>query len=167
MARSYRRNRFDFKNIITIVLIVALGISGIAVVGGVFAKDKGTKLDFSIGTLGTNGKYKAAENMLYTKESVEFDTVTVTRDFESTTKYKLYFYDKNDNYIECTAIQDESAEFTAPAGATHFRVVLIPTFEADEDKVVKSWNISKYKNEFTFDVELIVENNDDLTEPTE
>lgn len=166
MARSYRRNRIDFKNIITIVLIVALGISSIAVVGGILGKDKGTKLDFSIGSLGTNGKYKAAENMLYTKESVEFDAVTVTRDFESTTKYKLYFYDKNDNYIESTDVLDESAEFTAPAGASRFRVVLIPTFEADAEKVVKRWNVSKYKNEFTFDVELIVENSDDLTEPT-
>ena len=166
MARFYRRNRFDFKNVIIIVLIVALGVSAIAVLGGVFAKDKGTKLDFSIGSLGNNGKYKAAENMLYTKESVEFDSVTVTRDFESTTKYKLYFYDKNDNYIECTEILDDSADFTAPAGACRFRVVLIPTFEADAEKVVKRWNISKYKNEFTFDVELIVENSDDLTEPS-
>lgn len=166
MASYYRRKRFDFKNIIIIVLIAALSVSAVAVVGGVFGKDKGTKLDFSIGTLGTNGKYKAAENMLYTKESVEFDTVAVTRDFESTTKYKLYFYDKNDNFIECTEVLDDSADFTAPVGASRFRVVLIPTFEADVEKVVKLWNVLKYKNEFTFDVELIVEDTDDLTEPT-
>lgn len=167
MARSYRRNRIDFKNIITIVLIVALGVSAVAVVGGIFGKKNGTTLDFSIGTLGTTGKYKAAENMLYTKESIEFDTVSVTRDFESTTKYKLYFYDKNDNYISCSEVFDESADFTAPSGASRFRVVLMPSFEADEEKVVKPWNIFKYKNEFTFDVELIVENTDDLTDPSE
>ena len=165
MARYYNRSRMNFRNVIMIVLVAAISIAAFAVLGVSLGKKNGTTLDFTVGSLDVNGKYKASESMLYTKESVEFDTVTVTRDFESTTKYKLYFYDKNDTFVECTDILDESADFTAPAGATHFRVVLIPTFEPKAEKVIKAWNVSKYENEFHFDVELIVENTDDLTNP--
>ena len=165
MARFYRRNKLNITNIIVCVLLAALCIGSVAVLGGAFGKNDKTTLDFSVGALDSKGKYTKSDSKLYTKESVECDLVTVTRDFESTTRYQIYFYDEHDNYVSCTPVHEASAEFVAPDGASRIRVVLIPTFTADDDKVVKSYEIFKYKNEFDFDITVIAENTDDLTEP--
>ena len=151
------------KTIIITVVIVALSLGSIGILATIFAKDNSVKLDFSLGALNASGQYEESEKSIYTKNSFEFDTVKVTRDFESNAQYQLFFYDELDNFVSSSEKFSGSAEITAPEGARFARIVITPVFSSEvdkEDQIVKKHQVSKYANEFTFEITVIEETED-------
>lgn len=162
MSRYNKKN--NVKTIIITVAIVALSLGSIAILANVFTKDNSTKLDFSLGALNDTGVYTESDKSIYTKNAFEFDTIKVTRDFESNAQYQLFYYDEFDNFVSSSEKKSGSSEFTAPEGARFARIVITPVFSPDvdkEDQVVKSYQVSKYASEFTFEITVIDSDSED------
>lgn len=162
---KYSNKNSKWKAIIITVVVVVLTLGSVAVVATVFGNNKNASLDFSIGALNENGEYVESDKSLYTKEAFEFDSVKVVRDFESTVKYQLYYYDELDNFVSCSEELTKTSEITAPEGARFARIVITPMFDSDvkkEDQIIKWYDVSKYAKQL--EVEVTVEDSEGETE---
>ena len=156
------KNRINWKQVVATVVCVAL-VAALAVTGiSIFnkkEKDKdgyiGADLNFSIGGLNEDGTYKKTDGSLYTKDAIEASKVKVTLEFDSTVQYQLFFYDEFDEFISSGIQLGKGSESELPEGATHFRVVLTPVWDADvelDDQVVTLFNKGNYTKQITVSI---------------
>ena len=152
MNKTKRKSKF--KTALVAVLVVALTLGAFGFVLSAFNRNS-SKLDYSLGALDEEGRYEKSNKSIYTKDAFEFDTVKITRDFESDVTYQLFYYDELDKFVSSSEIIDESAEFTAPEGARYARLVIYPTFDAElaeDNQKLNIFNVSKCAKQLTVEI---------------
>lgn len=152
--RMQRRNGFSgfrmnrtLKRVLSLVLMVAmiaLSVAGTAlIVKQVRRTDKTIHPAFTLGTLDANGKYKESKTTFYTKNAFKCQGLTVTPEFDSNVKFKVYYYDADGNYIANSATEEMSAKHVIQTNdAVYARIVLIPK----EGKIYKFYDAIKMQN---------------------
>lgn len=125
------------KGIIKKVSLALAGIIAISAIGvGVAKIVEYTKEDlktispsFSVGNLGSDGKYVNDESTLYTKEAFQCDGLQIKLDFDNEIEYQIYFYDDLDNFVESTEVLSSAYSETVHDG--YARIVIMPTNDED------------------------------------
>lgn len=148
---------YKTKNIIKNVICVALVIAAIAGVFVIFSnKTKVIHPTFAAGSLDLSGKYVESETSLYTKDLIKCQGLTVTPDFETDTKYQIFWYNAGEEYLSCTSLLEEEYTSNVPSIAKYCRIVLMPNLEdeleEDDDFKFSLFNIPKFTSEITIRV---------------
>lgn len=147
------------KIVIFTILTVVLLITTISIFTKIKNDDTKTlHLSFERGSLGTNGEYVETKESIYTKESFYCKGLKIKTDFESQVSYRLYFYDRLDNFISCTELltDDYTSDSTLPK--VKARIVITPLY----DDKVGLFEIMTYRNDIK--VEVSKNNYDDIFE---
>ena len=156
------KNRINWKTVIitviSVALVAALGVTAVSLFNQKNKDEDGfytPVLNFAIGGLNEDGTYKETDGSLYTREAIEADKVKVALDFESNVTYTLYFYDEFDEFVSGGVSLGKGSETTLPEGATHFRLVITPTWGEDvepEDQKVTILNKNSFIKQLTVSI---------------
>lgn len=142
------------KWIVSFVLIAMLSI---AVVFAFVKIDKNEKtktlgtnsFTYAIGLLDSEGEYKQGTSSIYMKDYHSVDGLTVEIKDGATITYKLFFYDKDKNFVDKTS--DLSLNYdgsSIPSTAEYFKVMITPTNDAE----VSFFEIGTYAGQLTVTV---------------
>lgn len=158
----YNNNRKKNKGILAKVLSVVLLIGivlGLAV-GVVKLTELKTKtvssLAFKVGGLDDTetdelyGKYKERKDAIYTPDAIECQGLTITPDFDSKVKYRIFWYNFKE---ECCGISGELTEKflgNVPDYAKYCRIMIIPNLENGEE--INFWEVAGYAKYLTIKV---------------
>ena len=124
------------KGIIATVAIIALVILVAALAVTLFRPEMRTIKPgvFSVGGLDENGKFVENNQAIYTEKLIECDGLTIDRDFESTVKYEVFFYDENEAFLESSgSLEGRFTEDEIPEGAEFCRIMIVPEIPEDVD----------------------------------
>ena len=163
MAR--KKLKTNFKQIISAVLVCVLFIGIIGGLASILTNDmkKISPLSFDVGALDSAGKEKKSNMDLYTKEFFECQGLTIEVDFDSSLKYKVFYYRDDKSFIGCTEtltdLYEKGEDFS---NAKYARVMVTPTLEEGDKKLTffnklgyaKNIIIKVYKDQ-TFEALLI------------
>ncbi len=135
------------KKILALTLIAVM-IAGVVCGIGLLAKQikkdtKGVTTLWHVGGIDQNGQFTDSKNMLYSN-AIDARGLTVTPDFDSTVKYKIFFYDEDDVYLDSTedfTDQKTSCGILAPK----CRIVITP--KSKDVKEIKFWEKAKYSTQ--------------------
>ena len=88
---------------VSLVVIVILGVLGACI--SIFGNEKKdiSVTEFSIGGLNEAGEYTDRKDSIYTKNLIECKGLEIERDFDSNVTYKVFFYNKDKEFVESTA----------------------------------------------------------------
>ena len=129
-------SRHKIKNIISVLLVVALLIGGISVLSS-FASKKVETLSvtsFSRGALNTSGKFVDSKKAIYTEEAFGCQGLVIEPSFEFIGTYDVYYYDYDGKFIEAKRGLEGSYNEDYPL-AKLARVVIYPELEDGDDKI--------------------------------
>ncbi len=131
-----RGSRLNLKNVISVILVIALLAVGV----GLFTSFDGKKVDtikpgaFSRGSLNASGEYVKSKSAIYTEEAFGCQGLRVEPDFEFIGTYDVYYYDYNGKILEAKrglkGVYDEDYPLAKLA-----RIVINPDLPEGEDKV--------------------------------
>lgn len=124
MKRYLSRN---WKNILMIVLAVALVLAAVGGLAAIFTRDTDTigPGEFKRGKLDALGNYEESKQAIYTKKAFSCQGLRIVPDFEAGGKFDVYYYDENDSFLGATTGQNSVFEEDYPA-ASHCRIVYYP-----------------------------------------
>ncbi len=137
------KKRVNLKGIISLVLTFVLLFGAI---GGIVALSRrDTKVikasSFKVGMLDDDGKHKASDKSIYTKEAFPCEGLRVEPDFEFKGTYSVYYYDEDERLLDkvtgLSGVYDEDHYF-----AYYARIVITP--DAPEDVEEKDFKIHWY-----------------------
>lgn len=161
MARNYRKNQWAYITAIFLAVVLTVGlVAGIVALTGKKA-DEGkviVKLDYEIGTINETGKYVESEKSIYS-DAFECKGLKITLDFDNSIKYRIHFYDESNVHISTTAYLESgfpTTALTVPDTAFYARIEITPEWDSDvkaENRVVKWYNVNKYANQLTVQVD--------------
>ena len=103
---------------------------------------KAISLTYAVGGLNFYGKYEETKDSIYTKDAFECQGLKITPNFDSQVSYRVFFYDANEEFIECTSVLTEFYE-GAPIVAKYARLVITP----QNDNNVSLFEIHKYSSD--------------------
>ena len=155
-------SKFRFKSrggIIAIIAFVALFILAAALAVTLFRPEMKTigSSAFSVGGLNDAGEYVENDQAIYTKNLIECDGLTIERDFESTVKYEVFFYDEEKIFIESSGeLEGNFAEEMIPEGAKYCRIMITPEIPEDvdaEDFKIGALKVRGYAKQLTVKVD--------------
>ena len=147
-----RKNKNGVMFFISFLLIAVLSVAVIFAFVKIDKNEKTKTLDsnrftYSIGLLDeTKGDYVQGTSSIYTKDFYNVDGLIIDVDEDATVKYKLYFFDENQELISTS--EELSSDFdstTTPEGAKYFKVMITPT----NDVEVSRSEISTYASQLT------------------
>lgn len=149
-----RMSGSNFKFLITFILLAILSL---AIVFAFVKIDKnetdktiGTNFfTYSIGLLDEEGEYKQGTSSIYMKDYETVDGLTVEIKDKATITYKLFFFDKDKNFVDKTSeLSASNSTFTVPATAEYFKLMITPTNDAE----VSLFEINTYASQLTVKV---------------
>lgn len=150
MATFKRKRKFNFKAIISLVLVIGAVIALGAGISA-FAKDE-TKTISSIGTFmrggldETTGKFVERNDAIVTEELIACAGLTVTPEFDSKVQYQIFWYNMDEIYFECTQLSDGVFSGNIPECAKYCRILIVPEKDGDskndKDYKINFWEIS-------------------------
>lgn len=141
------------KRIVTWILASLLLIGGVFGATALFrnAKSETKEINpsYAVGALNTStGKYVESKQAMYTKEAFECQGLTITLDFDSTMKYRVFFYNDTDIFIHESGVLSGSFMPTSvPPLAKYARVMLMP-----DDEDISFFDKFNYAKEVTIKV---------------
>lgn len=110
---------------------------------------------FVVGKITDNGEFMSSNDYLCTKELIACDGLEVTPTFTSSSKYQIFFYDKDYKYVYSSNVLSDKFEFLDSVPFVEYcRIMIVPDREnksADEFKIT-IFNKSKYVDEFAITV---------------
>ena len=119
--------------------------------------------EFSVGGLDEFGEFERNDRALITKEMFECRGLTVEPDIESTSTYKIFFYNMDKEFLESTSATSRVYSGEVPVAARYARVMIIPAIPEGED--AERWKIGFFEKfgiandiEITVDKKQYVEN---------
>lgn len=119
--------------------------------------------EFSVGGLDEFGEFERNDRALITKEMFECRGLTVEPDIESTSTYKIFFYNMDKEFLESTSATSGVYSGEVPVAARYARVMIIPAIPEGED--AERWKIGFFEKfgiandiEITVDKKQYVEN---------
>ena len=130
MAKLKRKTR----NILSIILVTLLTFGlGFGIYSIVSTKTKTiSPTIFSVGGVSNNGEYIANKTSLYNEEMFECQGLRIERDFESTVKYEIHYYDVVQKYLGSVSCSDDNYVISEPfLNARYCRVVVKPNRTKD------------------------------------
>lgn len=122
------------KWMITFVLIALLAV------GVIFAVVKLNKqittqtigtTAYSIGMLDEKGEYAQDTSSIYTKNHIKTDGLQCELAENARITYKLYFYDKDKEFLSATTAQSTDYAGEIPETAKYVKIVITPTNDAE------------------------------------
>jgi len=99
--------------------------------------------------LDAEGKYEQGTTSIYTKEYHSVDGLTVEVDEDATVKYSIFFFDKDEKFVDKTSDLSLNYDGTStPETAEYFKIMITPTNDAEV-----SWSeIGRYAGMLTVTV---------------
>lgn len=153
-----------FKKILKAVFAVML--IGVVIFGAVsiFGKDTKTisSLAFSVGAIDENGNHVENEQALYTKNMFECKGLEVELDYETNSKYRIFYYNIDKNFLSSTETLDTSfigAEI--PVAAKYARIMIIPALPEGETRSEFSINYFE-KFGYANDIKITVDKDQEM-----
>lgn len=141
-------------------LVTAGAIAGIVALVNNGEEDDGLKkvsVAYEIGGLTDDGAYEKSNYTLYTKDGFDCGVrVYADIDFDANITYQLFYYGKNDVFIEATDVQTGDYDETVPDGAITCRVEITPVWDDDvkeEDKVIGWFDKGGYTDQLKLKIE--------------
>ena len=133
------KSKKTWKNILCVTLACVTIVGALVGLSALFRKaDENTKEinpTYVIGGLTEQGKYLETEESIYTKDAFECQGLDIELDFRSNISYRVFFYDKTNNFLSSTSkLVDNYDETTTPTMAQFARIVITPN---EDDKI--SW----------------------------
>ncbi len=123
---SYKAAKW-LKTILCIVLIFGV-LAGCLSLFSIFVKKGDGKKRiypvFSVGELDSLGNYVESSTAVYTKKAFSCAGLSIVLDFDSESKYCVYFYDENDEYIRNSGWLTNDDTFSIPLNALTVRIVI-------------------------------------------
>ena len=159
------KTRKTISQVLSIVLLVALGVTAIF---GVSALSKKLQEDkkiihptFEVGSINADGKgNRNDDGSIFTKEAFECAGLEVKLDFDAQIKYSIFYYDDMDTFIMSDEDNTESKKASVPSGASHARLVVTPIWDskvAKEDRVCHWYDVTKYSSQLEISVDKVQE----------
>lgn len=145
-----KKDRWKWFLIFGAVVLVVVMIVGIFLkLGRMETNQTLSNTSYSIGSVDTSsGKVIESRQNAYTKSMYKVDNMEITLSDDATISYKVFFYDKDKDFISAT--NSLNADFdlnTLPSSAEYFRVVITPAQVDGENVVLNLINLSKYTNQ--------------------
>ena len=145
-----KKDRWKWFLIFGAVALVVVMIVGIFLkLGRMETSQTLSNTSYSIGSIDTSsGKVIESRQNAYTKSMYKVDNMEITLSDDATISYKVFFYDKDKDFISAT--NSLNADFdlnTLPSSAEYFRVVITPAQVDGENVVLNLINLSKYTNQ--------------------
>lgn len=132
-----------------VVLVVVMIVGIFLKLGRMETNQTLSNTSYSIGSVDTSsGKVIESRQNAYTKSMYKVDNMEITLSDDATISYKVFFYDKDKDFISAT--NSLNADFdlnTLPSSAEYFRVVITPAQVDGENVVLNLINLSKYTNQ--------------------
>lgn len=144
--KKIRFKKNTWKTILVSMLCIVV-VGGI--VGGIVAFANPDKLDsksisvlsYGVGGLDSTGKYKNTDTSIYTEKAFECQGLAITLDFEADVKYRVFFYDQDNELVHVTAKLNRTfAKTEVPFFAKFARIEITPT----DDVKVSKLEVLKY-----------------------
>ena len=101
--------------------------------------------DFKIGALNSEGKFTEDSGSIVMKNLVSAEGLTCEISEDAEISYKIFFFDKNKDFVSSTEALEVDYTQTAPTNAVYAKVVIIPLDDAE----VSSAEIKTYVNMLT------------------
>jgi len=153
MANGLSKHKMSdrLKWIIAFVLIAAL-TAGLAMTmfrldGQIKTKEISASA-YKVGTLDADGEYDDDTGSIVTKDFIAVAGLKCEVAKNAKITYKVYFFDKDEDYISATAELTADFDETIPTGAKYVKIVITPTNDAE----VSIWEISGYVKKLTVTV---------------
>ena len=131
--------RLPWKDILVIVLVVALAAGALLGVGTALTNKtkKVSPLVFERGALDANGLHVESKTSIYTKDLIECQGLEIEPDFEVSGTYQVFYYDTNKQFLGASALMDSQTDGVYNKGreyplAKYCRIVISPTASVDD-----------------------------------
>lgn len=110
---------------------------------------------FVVGKITDDGEFMSSDDYLCTKELIACDGLEIAPTFTASSKYQIFFYDKDYKYVYSSNVLSDKFEFLDSVPFVEYcRIMILPDRDnksADEFKVT-IFNKSKYVDEFEITV---------------
>lgn len=137
--------------VLTIALVCGAVFGCIAVVRAIESDTRVVSGIWKRGELDEDGLYSESKESIYSK-LLKVDGMTVTLDFDATVKYKIFFYDEDEELLASngttSALTGNFAASSIPTGAKYARIVVTPI----DDDNISIFEIVKYGGQLTIEV---------------
>lgn len=143
------------KKIVNLVLVLIV-IGLIAAVIGLsvnLSRSAGTSIGnsaYSIGAIDEKGRVVEDDGSIYTRKGISVSDVDITIKKDADITYKLFFYDKSDDFISSTDYLTTDFDGTIPEKAKTFKVMITPT---DDDGKVSFFEKGDYAKQLRIVIE--------------
>lgn len=122
------------KGFLTVLLIILL-IVGVVALSVALSKTITTRdlngFQYTIGGLDAEGEFEESTASVCTKDLISVDGLKCKIVKRATIEYKLFFYDKDGEFISATADLDANYESDPPEGARYVKIMITPTNDAE------------------------------------
>lgn len=148
---SKSKDKIKWIIVSILLLILGAGLIGVTIKLNDSIKTKEVSSSaYAVGTLSsTTGKYVEGTTSIYTEDFITVDGLTVKVKDDANVTYKLFFYDKEKEFISATESLSSDANSTSVvSGAKYFKVMITP----NSDPEVSYFEISKYAGRITVTV---------------
>ena len=144
------------KKIVSIVSITLTGLLIIGILSAViFIKPKSVEKisssDFVIGKIDSHGKFAESDDYLCTKDYIACDGLVVNPNFTTNTKFQIFFYDVNGNFVKNTEELNSKYRFVGSIPYVEYcKIMLIPDTNGKptSEFKIKKRQKSLYVNDF-------------------
>ena len=146
MSKPVRRKTNDgLRWAIVFLFLIVLAGGLIATVvklnGSIKTKEIGSSA-YAVGTLNTTtGKYEENASSIYTKDFITVDGLTVKVKENANVSYKLFFYNKDQEFISATEkLTADMNSTSVVSNAKYFKIVITP----NADPKLSFFDVAKY-----------------------
>lgn len=134
------------RNILSIILVTLLTFGlgfGIYSIASTKTKTISPTI-FSVGGIGNDGKHIKNKLTLYNEDYIECQGLRIERDFESTVKYDIHYYDVAENYLGSVSCTDDNYSLSNNfSNARYCRVVIKPQNRTKDISIFETYSIAK------------------------
>lgn len=127
--------------IVVAILLIAISVGALTVLftPKEETKNKVSDFSFSVGSIGTDGKYVKSDKSIYTKDPISALGLEITPDYTFQGTYQVFYYDGEDNFLYSSDklsgyYTSENVSFSLGADSHYIyaRIMVMPTLEKDE-----------------------------------
>lgn len=164
MSNYKRKRKFNWKGILSAVLLVGALVGVFAVLGATIKNETKTisSLSFEVGGINGEGNHINTKTSIYTKDMFECQGLTIEPDFEATGTYQVFYYDSNKNFIHATDVFKVTdgvyKKGNNIGNAKYARIVITPDVPIDEDAneekdfKIRFYEVASYASDYVITV---------------
>lgn len=158
-------NKLKNKKLVSIVSIALAGLLLIGILSAVVlikpkSVNKIFSSDFVIGKIDSHGKFADSDDYICTKNYIACDGLVINPNFTTDTKFQVFFYDVNGNFVKNTEELSSKYKFVGSVPYVEYcKIMLIPDTNGKptSEFKVKKRQKSLYVNDFEITVDKVQE----------